>query len=475
MKSMKTFRLTSSYLFGVLIVFALNFDSLCQEIPNRFGIGIIGSSIKMIGGKLDRSTIDQWTGLQLNYTFSSSFNLTTCLAYGWVYPKDPDGSHFKAVGNFKTILLPLNVTLNYDIIPLNKIRPYFSLGTGFTIWDIRKFEGKVSTFSSGKSLNGSQITATIIGGVGVEFFLTPDHVLNIQGNYHRMLKGGEDTIGFGDDGNKGIVELRLGISYYFGGFKDHDKDGIEDKFDLDPLRPEDFDGFEDHDGAPDPDNDNDGIPDTKDKAPNEPEDIDGFEDDDGIPDPDNDGDTIEDENDKCPNMPEDFDGFEDQDGCPDFDNDKDGIPDSLDQCPNWAEDYNGYLDEDGCPDEKPEPEPEPAEIGKNIILQGVNFGSGSARLTPQSFGILDEIVQTLSQHPNMEIEIRGYTDNTGSFGINQQLSQQRAFAVRKYLIDHGISPRRVKAVGMGERDPIASNLTREGRAANRRIEFVRIR
>ena len=473
MKSMKKLGITPSYLVGVLIIFAFHNEAFSQDFANRIGIGAMGASVKMTGGKLDRSTIDQWAGFQLNYNFSNALDFNSSVAYGWVYPKDPNGSHFKAVGNYRTILIPIDFSLNYHFTPPQKVRPYASIGTGLTIWDIRKFDGEFSMFSSGKSLNGSRITPTFFGGIGLEVFLTQAYILNIIGNYHRMLKGEEDTIGFGDDGNNGIVEIRLGISYYFGGFKDQDKDGIEDKLDHDPLHPEDFDGFQDEDGAPDPDNDRDGIPDSKDRAPNHPEDIDGFKDQDGIPDPDNDGDTIKDVNDKCPNTPEDFDDFEDQDGCPDFDNDKDGIPDSLDQCPNWAEDINGYLDDDGCPDKKSEPEP--IEMGKNILLKGVNFASGSSMLTHQSSSILDDIVQTLTRYPEMEIEIRGFTDNTGSFATNQRLSLQRAIAVRQYFIDHGISPRRIRAVGMGERFPIASKLTRQGRAANRRIEFVRIK
>ena len=473
MKSSRQLRITTSYLLGAFISFAFNYEALSQDIPNRTGIGLIGSSVKMIGGEKDRSTIDQWAGIQLNYSYSPSLMFNGCFAYGWIYPKDPDGSHFRAVGKYKTILMPFDINLICYFTPPHKVRPYISFGTGFTVWDIRQFDDNFSTFSPGKSVKGSQLTATLIGGLGLNLFLTQDYVFNMLINYHRLLKGDEDTIGFGDDGNNGIVELRLGISYYFGGFKDEDKDGIEDKLDHDPLRSEDFDGFQDQDGAPDPDNDNDGIPDDRDKAPNNPEDFDGYMDKDGIPDLDNDGDTIKDVNDKCPNTPEDFDEFEDQDGCPDFDNDKDGIPDSLDQCPNWAEDLNGYLDDDGCPDEKPEPKTEPIEMGQNIILRGVTFASGSARLTPQSFNILDEVVQTLTQYPNIELEIRGYTDNTGRYATNQRLSKSRAYAVKNYLISHGIDPKRLRAIGYGEQHPIASNLTREGRASNRRIEFVR--
>jgi len=98
---------------------------------------------------------------------------------------------------------------------------------------------------------------------------------------------------------------------------DTDGDGIPDHSDACVRQAEDFDGFEDGDGCPDPDNDGDGVPDEYDGEPLLAEDLDGFEDGDGVPDLDNDGDGIVDERDMCPNEREDLDGFEDQDGCPD--------------------------------------------------------------------------------------------------------------------------------------------------------------
>ena len=98
------------------------------------------------------------------------------------------------------------------------------------------------------------------------------------------------------------------------------------------------------------DTDHDGIPDFRDGCAALAEDFDGYEDADGCPDPDNDGDGIPDESDGAPEFPEDFDGFEDGDGAPDLDNDGDGIIDERDMCPNEREDLDGFEDEDGCPD-----------------------------------------------------------------------------------------------------------------------------
>lgn len=135
---------------------------------------------------------------------------------------------------------------------------------------------------------------------------------------------------------------------------DNDKDGIPDAIDACPELAEDFDGWEDNDGCPDIDNDKDGIPDTVDKCPNIEEDFDGYEDEDGCADLDNDSDGILDENDRCPDIAEDFDGFQDNDGCPDLDNDGDGIYDEKDKCPDQAETFNNFQDNDGCPDVVPQ-------------------------------------------------------------------------------------------------------------------------
>jgi len=250
---------------------------------------------------------------------------------------------------------------------------------------------------------------------------------------------------------------------------DRDGDGILDDDDKCPDDPEDKDGFEDEDGCPDLDNDQDGIPDVEDKCPNEPEDKDGFEDEDGCPDLDNDQDGIPDVEDKCPDDPEDKDGFQDEDGCPDPDNDGDGCLDAEDDCPNEA----------GPPD-SPQGKCCPRKYTlvkinrekKQIeIKQKVHFATAKWRILPKSYGLLNQVAQVLQDYPKMEVSIEGHTDSRGSDAYNQQLSENRASSVRQYLIKQGIAPDRLRSVGWGETKPIATNRTRRGRAANRRVEF----
>ncbi|MBK9072066.1 MAG: OmpA family protein [Myxococcales bacterium] len=254
---------------------------------------------------------------------------------------------------------------------------------------------------------------------------------------------------------------------------DNDKDGILDIDDACPNDPEDFDGNEDTDGCPEGepgDRDGDGIMDVDDQCPDDPEDKDGFEDADGCPDPDNDKDGILDRDDLCPNDPEDFDKFEDEDGCPDPDNDKDRILDNDDRCPNEPEDYDTIEDEDGCP----EPGGRVVVTDSKIeILDKVYFDLDKATIKPVSYPILDAVAGTLLSNPDIElIEIQGHTDQQGGEDYNLKLSDDRAHSVEAYLISKGVEPVRLQAQGYGESQLIDERNNQTAYEKNRRVEFL---
>ncbi len=120
------------------------------------------------------------------------------------------------------------------------------------------------------------------------------------------------------------------------------------------------------------------------------------------------------------------------------------------------------------PDRVSDPEPQ------GFVLDGVLFDSGRATLQEASFERLDRVVEYLTHHPSTRIRVAGHTDNVGNPARNQALSEQRAEAVRAYLISRGVDGARVEAVGLGDTDPVASNDTEEGRAQNRRIEATEL-
>ncbi|BDG02555.1 OmpA family protein [Anaeromyxobacter oryzae] len=264
--------------------------------------------------------------------------------------------------------------------------------------------------------------------------------------------------------------------------KDTDGDGIPDDIDRCPLDPEDKDGFQDEDGCPDPDNDGDGIVDKLDACPNEPGPLENKgcpvldRDGDGVPDaadrcpdvkglkelagcPDSDADGIADPDDKCPLNA----GPKENGGCPDVDRDGDGIPDRLDKCP----DQIGPAP-DGCPKKYTLVEVKKERIE---IKQQIHFAYAKATVLPDSFALLNQVVQVLSDFPKMKVSIEGHTDSTGPEANNMRLSQKRADGVRDYLVGKGVSPERLETVGFGPTKPIASNKTEKGRAQNRRTEF----
>ena len=217
------------------------------------------------------------------------------------------------------------------------------------------------------------------------------------------------------------------------------------------------------------DRDRDGIADPDDACRREPEDLDGWEDADGCPDPDNDADGLDDAFDTCPDEPEDVDGYQDTDGCPDPDNDGDGIWDEEDLCPDEPEFRDGVRDEDGCPDSKLAVVTE----GQIAILQPILFRSGSARIERGSMNIVSTVAKLmLKERAILQLRVEGHTDNKGNADGNLKLSQRRAEAVMKELMKLGIEGSRLEAAGFGDTRPVASNRTEEGRAKNRRIEFL---
>lgn len=109
-----------------------------------------------------------------------------------------------------------------------------------------------------------------------------------------------------------------------------------------------------------------------------------------------------------------------------------------------------------------------------IITYGITFDVGKSTIKPQSMGTLNEICEMLKAHPELRFSVEGHTDNTGSATSNQTLSESRAKAVCNKLSEMGIEASRLTAKGFGMNKPLDSNETTEGRAKNRRVEFVKL-
>ncbi|MEY2931147.1 MAG: hypothetical protein RL033_1896 [Pseudomonadota bacterium] len=188
---------------------------------------------------------------------------------------------------------------------------------------------------------------------------------------------------------------------------------------------------------------------------------------------DQDGDRISDAEDECPQDPEDRDGIEDADGCPeeDPDNDHDGVANVYDRCPDAKETINGFEDDDGCPDSG---DPRVVyEDGHFTVLDTIRFHTGSATIEDESHGLLDQVALTLKANPEIEhMRVEGHTDDTGGRAFNMQLSEERAHSVRRYLIQQGVNPLRLRVRSYGPDRPKEEGTDEASRARNRRVEFV---
>lgn len=165
---------------------------------------------------------------------------------------------------------------------------------------------------------------------------------------------------------------------------------------------------------------------------------------------DSDGDGVADDLDQCPNTPK---GLKvNKNGC-ELDSDEDGVVDSKDQCPNTSKNFrvDGY----GCP--------------QTATLRA-NFDTNSYALNDSIIADLKEFAQFLKDNVGYQVIIYGYTDSIGDATTNKILSQNRANSIKDGLTRYGISAKRLSSIGKGEAEPIASNMYKDGRAKNRRIE-----
>jgi len=304
-------------------------------------------------------------------------------------------------------------------------------------------------------------------GIGVRGMMNDWLALRVDARHHLT-----DSY---NDGLASVFDFTVGADFFFwrGAPSDVDGDGVADVDDACPDVPGvvALNGCPDQDGdnitdAEDkcptvagvlglggcPDRDGDGITDAEDKCPTVAGDLahEGCP----PPPPDSDGDGVIDAEDACPSEP----GPAELQGCPDRDGD--GIPDKDDRCPDQA----GVASEQGCL---------PAEVQKKFTgsIKGIQFATGSAKIKKGSYKLLDEAVAVLGTYPTLRLEVSGHTDNQGKDEDNMKLSQDRADAVRQYMIDKGVDAARLVAIGYGPTRPIADNKSRAGRAENRRIEF----
>ena len=326
--------------------------------------------------------------------------------------------------------------------------PYIKVGGGYTAYESR-FDDKEGGFKA-------------LAGGGINFWFTDHLGVNLQTGYHHGFQkngtdyfqhsagivikfGSKDTDKDGIPDNKDACPEVAGLKE-FNGCPDTDGDGIADKDDACPQvkGPKEFNGC--------PDTDGDGIPDKDDACPEVagPKEFNGC--------PDTDGDGIADKDDKCPDVA----GPAENGGCPWPDTDGDGVLDKDDQCPDEA----GPASNNGCPEPNDDDQKRLNQYAKTIL-----FDTGKASIKFESAEVLNQIINVLKKFPNSRFRIEGHTDSVGKRAKNILLSQNRADAVKIYLIQGGIDQSRLESIGYGPDKPIASNKNKKGRELNRRVEI----
>ncbi|MBI1780532.1 MAG: OmpA family protein [Sphingobacteriales bacterium] len=393
----------------------------------------------------------------------------------------------KATSAVNYIELPLNLGLK---LPLGKkVSFVISAGPYLGLF----YSGKLTTETTSSSFVVTSDEEKYQTGKGSDKFKTVDLGVNanagfdfgaitLTGRYTRSLSS-TYTAGYDATFKHEVIGATLGITLKSFAekkskqvFRDRDKDGFLDNSDECPDVPgtvngcpdKDNDGIADkNDKCPDKygpasnggcpiivDTDGDGINDDVDKCPTEK----GFAKYNGCPAPDADKDGIPDDTDKCPTV---F-GVARYYGCPVPDTDGDGVNDEDDKCPTVA----GTVDNNGCPEIKEEVKTKIDQAAKNVF-----FDFASSKIKKESYKVLGEVVKILNDDKDLKLAIEGHTDNVGTPERNNIRSQERADAIKAYLISKNISADRLTAAGFGFDHPIATNNTEAGRAKNRRVEM----
>jgi OmpA-OmpF porin, OOP family len=418
------------------------------EIYNPFYVGIFGGfvvpdELKVDNGETIKLNNSWAAGAKAGYIFPVKW-LAAELEYTYLADQDvndPGTEHYKSNN------LMANLLLRY---PHGMIRPYIGAGIG---WSLGEFAGSGSvneTFNNLAWQGVAGINLEIIPSLSVDF-----------GYRYFMSKYNTDSVG---DATIADHILLVGLNYHFGGVKPVPPPPPP------PPEPEPAPVVKekkcpntpaccivDGDGCP-IDSDKDGVCDGCDKCPDTPPCC--VVDANGCP-KDSDKDGVCDGCDKCPDTPPGC--IVDKDGCP-KDSDKDGVCDGLDKCPGTPAGVK--VDKDGCP------LPEIVEKGRTTLE--VLFDFDKSTIKGNYSRDIDALADVMRKYEDLNVTIEGHTDNLNRSknpNYNKKLSQRRADAVKKYLVEKsGIDARRLTAIGFGAEKPIASNETEEGRQKNRRVE-----
>jgi OmpA-OmpF porin, OOP family len=456
-------------LFAAALLFA-GLTSQAQDSNNpwavSFGVNGVDTKVSAVGN--DSPKFIQLLNAEENW------NVLPSVSYMSVSRYVGDGFSFGLTGSVNKIdrwVVRVPGTQSTDVVVNPGDLAYYGIDAviKYSFQEMLKVKWLDPSINVGGGYNfvGDASAGTVNGGLGLAFWLTDQVGISFQSTYKHSF----------DDNRVANLDVPshiqhfAGLTFKFGG-KDTDGDGIYDKDDACPEEP----GLKEFQGCPD--TDGDGIADKDDACPNEagPKELNGC--------PDTDGDGIIDSEDDCPTEPgtkimkgcpdADGDGVADKDdacptvagpkenkGCPWPDTDGDGVADKDDACPTVP----GTVANNGCPEVSDDAMKKLNEYGKTIL-----FNSGKASFQKQTIPVLEAMTAILKEYPTAKFSLEGHTDSDGAEAMNQKLSEDRAAAVKNFLVENGIAADRLTSKGFGETMPVDTNKTAKGKANNRRVE-----
>lgn len=458
--------LSMTFLLLTQITLAQQFDNkLFNPLSDRIAINFEGG-VTYPRTDFSDDKISYIGQFALDYFFpTSNLGVFGLRAYGYYGELKGSGTYsnisaFPTIPEYFTEIASGGAGISFTINASEVFYPYVFTGGGYLFFNPKDMDGNKLPRNDAKDY--SKNSWSLIGELGSRFFVSEAVSLNLAVNIDYVpidnLDDIDNTVTNGSEKDI-FFTARAGMSFYFGGIKDTDNDGVSDENDMCPDTPPavKVDGF----GCP-VDNDKDGVSDYMDKCPGTPKNV--SVDQDGCP-LDIDGDAVPDYMDLCNDTP--IGVTVDTRGCP-LDSDDDGVPDFKDLCANTP--VGTEVNKWGCPID--EEVIEPITKTEFVLNGGVNFEIGKAELLPSAFPELDKVLKVMRDYPETKWKIEGHTDNTGSQKLNRALSINRAKSVYNYFVNNGISSNRLSYNGYGSDYPIADNTTETGKALNRRVTIV---
>jgi outer membrane protein OmpA-like peptidoglycan-associated protein len=422
-------------------------------------------------------------------------------------------------GLYKSMILPVTMTVRVSPFDLSSWNPYFFAGGGMMRYDIDKYPGIVSPVP----VKSEGWVAHLPAGIGAEFFLSNELLLDfsIGGAFGSTW----DLDAYSSNDNRSVwdayLNTSLGLSFTWENCQsDVDEDGLgkcdEELRGTDPRNPDtDNDGLTDGEEYAkyktdplNPDTDGDGLRDGMEVLTVKTSPLIADTDKDGLNDgeeyikyrtnphePDSDKDGLSDSYEVNISRSNPLAADTDKDGLSDYDevmtyktnplsgdSDGDGLTDAEELLENKTDPLNKDTDGGTVNDltevvrgtDPLNADDDVIKMDVPIVLEGITFETGKTEITPESALVLKQVLKTLELHKDIVVQISGHTDDVGSNASNKRLSEARANAVRAWLLSKGIQGYRVIAAGYGEELPRVPNTSPENRRLNRRIEFKRI-